>query len=301
MDTRPAAAPAEGTSREVAQRLLQASPAPLDFQTSVAWDTPAPDDAWYCVPERLPLFGTPLWQRMDDQQRREMSRRELASMMGLALWSELLLMETFARLLTRRDPRDPRTQYALTEISEEARHSAMFSQLLDRLDCPDYRPPAALHRAAACFLPSRDDLRFATPLIFEEVLDRFQREAARDERVHPLVRQVCRIHVADEARHISFARSAMRDSVRRTPPARLAVQRQRMGVRTLAATKLLVNSRVFRDMGLDPRVARSQVRANAHFRGTLLWSGAKVVPFLTGIGMITSAERFWWRRAGLLQ
>ncbi|MFE0581402.1 diiron oxygenase [Streptomyces sp. NPDC058874] len=300
MDTRPTTAPPEGTSHDVARRLLQASPPP-DSQTSVTWDTTAPDDAWYCVPERLSLFGTPLWQRMNDKQRRETSRRELASMMGLALWSELLLMETFARHLTRRDPKDPRTQYALTEISEEARHSAMFSKLLDRLDCPDYRPPAALHRAAACFLPSRDDLTFATPLIFEEVLDRFQREAARDERVHPLVRQVCQIHVAEEARHITFARSAMRDAVRRTSPARLAVQRQRMGVRAMAATRLLVNTHVYRDMGLDPRAARSQVRANPHFRETLLWSGAKVVPFLTDIGMITSTERHWWRHAGLLQ
>ncbi|WP_411107694.1 AurF N-oxygenase family protein [Streptomyces sp. cmx-4-9] len=301
MGTHPTAAPAEGTSHEVARRLLQVSPPPLDSQASIAWDSPAPDDVWYCVPERMPLFGTPLWQRMDDKQRLEMSRRELANMVGLALWSELLLMETFARALTRRDPRDPRTQYALTEISEEARHSAMFSQLLDRLGCPDYRPSAALHRAAVCFLPSRHDLRFATPLIFEEVLDRFQREAARDERVHPLVRQVCRIHVADEARHITFARSAMRDSVRCMPPARLAVQRQRMGVRAMAVTKLLVNPRVFRDMGLDPRQARSEARANAHFQGTLLWSGAKVVPFLTDIGMITSTEKLWWRHAGLLQ
>lgn len=302
MDTEPAAAPAAGTPHEVARRLLRASFSSAESRSSpLPWDAQAADDAWYCVPERLPLYGTPLWQRMDEHQRREMSRLELASLMGWALWFELLLMETFARLLTRRDPRDPRAQYALTEIAEEAQHSALFGQLMDRLDCPDYRPPAALHRAAVWILPSGDDLRFATPLVFEEVLDRFQREAARDDRVHPLVRQVCQIHVADEARHISFARSVMREYAARTPPARLAVQRQRMGVRAVAATRLLVNSRVFRDMGLEPRTARRQARANPHFRETLLWSGEKVVPFLTDIGMITPVEKHWWRRAGLIR
>ncbi|MEU6313809.1 diiron oxygenase [Streptomyces sp. NPDC047014] len=92
----------------------------------------------------------------------------------------------------------------------------------------------------------------------------------------------------------------MRDSVRRTPPARLAVQRQRMGVRAVAVTKLLVNNRVYLDMGLDPRAARSQLRTDPHFRETLLWSGARVVPFLRDIGMITSADKHWWRHAGLL-
>ncbi|WP_353963489.1 diiron oxygenase [Streptomyces erythrochromogenes] len=127
-------------------------------------------------------------------------------------------------------------------------------------------------------LPGRPQVRHAADL--RRSPRPLPARGSRDERVHPLVRQVCRIHVADEARHISFARSALRDSVRHMPSARLAVQRQRMGIRAVAVTKLLVNSRVYRDMGLDPRVARSETRANAHFRETLRWSGAKVVPFL---------------------
>ena len=48
--------------------------------------------------------------------------------------------------------------------------------------------------------------RIAGTMYVEEILDGLQRQAMDDESVQPLVRQVSRIHVIEEARHISYAR-----------------------------------------------------------------------------------------------
>src|SRR5207302_348104 len=47
---------------------------------------------------------------------------------------------------------------------------------------------------------------YGSVLIVEELLDRLQREAMADENVQPMIRMVNRIHVLEEARHVTFAR-----------------------------------------------------------------------------------------------
>ena len=53
---------------------------------------------------------------------------------------------------------------------------------------------------------NRGPAAYSSILVAEEVLDRLQREQANDEAIQPLMRQVNRIHIMEEARHVSFAR-----------------------------------------------------------------------------------------------
>ena len=55
---------------------------------------------------------------------------------------------------------------------------------------------------------------YAGALLVEETLDRWQRDSMTDERLQPLTRMVNRIHVTEEARHVTFAR----DELARTMP-----------------------------------------------------------------------------------
>ena len=57
----------------------------------------------------------------------------------------------------------------------------------------------------------------------EEILDIFQRDLMKDERVQPLTRATSQIHVVEEARHMRFAR----EEVSRRAPALSGWQRRK--------------------------------------------------------------------------
>ncbi|WP_221358975.1 AurF N-oxygenase family protein [Streptomyces beigongshangae] len=286
----------------VARRLLTASAVrSYDPRTEIDWDAPLAPDLWFWPPERLTLYGTPLWDRMDHRQRVTLSRHEAAHMVRMAQWFELATIRLFARYLMARDGLDARAFYALTEMGDETRHITMFGRLLDRLDCRIHPMPAHIRLpfplAAACF---QDITLFASALIFEEVLDRYQREAMRDERLQPLVRSVCRLHVSEEARHVSFARAELCDAVRRASRGHLAFNRSFTALLASYTVPALVHPDRFGDLGLDPRQARHQARHNPHHRDTLLWAGEKLIAFLTEVDLIKGPQHPLWRHCGLM-
>lgn len=287
----------------VARRLLHASAShSRDPAVDVDWAAPRTEGAWYLQPERLSLYGTPAWEAMDAEQRVELSLREIGSHVAMSTWFELCTIRMFAGYLEARDIRDPRTHYALTEIGDETRHLIMFGRLLHETGCPLYGPPPHLRRLFSVFSPTFQDLTtFSLILVIEEVLIRLQRETARDERVQPLIREICRIHVTEEARHVSFARAEIHDAVRRASRGRLAYHRELTGFGAFMALRSLLHPSVYDGLCPDPAAARRQARRNAVFRESMLWSGEKLVPFLTEAGMITRAQHHWWRRAGLMR
>ncbi|MFG2334007.1 diiron oxygenase [Streptomyces sp. NPDC048604] len=291
------------TPETVARRLLQTSAAhSFDPVTDIDWEAPLEEGAWFCVPERLSLYGTPLWEQMDQRQRIELSRHEFASLAGVGSWLELCLIQMLARYLTTRNLKDARTHYALTEMGDETRHITMFGMLHRKLDCPEYGPPAYLRRVfAAGSLAFQDLSTFALTLVTEELLDRFQREIARDERVQPLIRRICQIHVIEEARHVSFARTELRHAMAHASAPRRAFHRQLTALAASLDVPCLLDPALYRAVGLDPDEARRQARSNPHFRETMLWSGEKLIAFLTEVGMIGRAQHPWWRRAGLMR
>jgi hypothetical protein len=291
------------TPEAVARRLLRASASlSYDPEADVDWAVPCTEGAWYLQPERLSLYGTRVWQAMDAGQRVELSRREAGSHVGMSTWFELCTIRMFAGYLETRDIRDPRTHYALTEIGDETRHLIMFGRLLREMGCPVYGPPAHLRHLFSAFSPTFQDLTtFSLILVIEEVLIRLQRETERDERVQPLIRAICRIHVTEEARHVSFARAEIHDAVRRASRRRLAYHRELTGFGAYMALRSLIHPAVYDGLCPDPAEARRQARDNDRFRESMLWSGERLIAFLTEAGMITRAQHHWWRRAGLMR
>ena len=165
-------------------------------------------------PERLSLYGTPMWDAMSHEQRVELSRHEIASIASVGLWFEIILMQMMVRELYDEDPRSERTQYALTEIGDEIRHSVMFGRAIARCGAPAYGPTPHIHRLGRGFKTVASGVSaYASILVAEEILDRWQREMMKDERVQPLTRMVSRIHVLEEARHMTFAREEVERAV----------------------------------------------------------------------------------------
>jgi hypothetical protein len=111
---------------------------------------------------------------------------------------------------------------------------------------------------------------------------------------------VSRIHVLEEARHMTFARDQIERTVPALSRAQLSWHRTITAQTAMFVTRSLVNPRVYAAVGLDPKEARREALANPHYRETLLWMGERVMAFLDEQGLVTRAQRPTWRRAMLL-
>jgi hypothetical protein len=284
-----------------AARLLTASARhTLDPALEVDWAAPVDPEGWAVAPERISLYGTALWDDLDDAARRTLARNEAASLLSVGLWFEVLLMQMLVRHAFDLDLRRPHAQYALTQVGDETRHSVMFAKAVDALGCPDYRPHGRLHRVGGWYghLGAGASM-FASVLVAEEATDRLQRESMHDERVLPLLRAVARVHVVEEARHVRFAREEVTRLVPTLTRAQLEKERWLTALVGTEVVNSLWQARVYRSVGLSGRTGRAAALANPHHRATRRYMLEKVLAFLSEVGMVGGpSERLWQRAAG---
>src|SRR4051812_30003851 len=257
--------------QELSSRLLgSAAKKSYDPVVDIDWAAPIPDDLYGLSPEWSTLYGTSLWDRLSEDQRVTLTIHEYCSISGVGIWFECLLMQLVLRDIYGEDPAQPHVQWALTEIADECRHSVMFARTAETFGAPSYQPPPSILRLGTAFAARADGpSAYAAILVAEEILDIFQRDLMKDERVQPLTRATSRIHVVEEARHMRFAREEI---ARRTPElSTWQLRRQRTLVAAVAAIGAdnLVQPGVYAAVGLDPREARRAARANEHHAGKL--------------------------------
>ncbi|RYE76998.1 MAG: diiron oxygenase [Myxococcales bacterium] len=286
----------------LADRLLKSSARQnYDPELDIDWSAPVNHDMWGMPPERLSLYGTDLWDGLSEEQRILYSRHETASIASVGIWFELILMQLMIKDLYDADPRAQRSHYALTEVGDETRHSLMFGKAIGHLGLPAYGPRKQIHTVGKVFDKLASGVSaYASILVAEEVLDTWQRELMKDERVDPLIRMVSRIHVLEEARHMTFAR----DEVQRQWPKLNFVQQQYhqvvCGQVVYMLARSLVNPEVYSSVGIDPAEGRRAALGNPHYRETLRWMGAKPVAWLKGEGLIPWHQQRAWNASLLL-
>ncbi|GAA4665720.1 MULTISPECIES: AurF N-oxygenase family protein [Amycolatopsis] len=293
----------EDEGREkTADRLLKSSAGKFyDPEVDIDWGAPLPEGGLYQLEHRCSLYGTHLWDRLTPEQRVELGKHELASIASNGIFFEVLLMQLLLKEVYNSDPTTRHVQYALTEIADECRHSTMFARFVERVGAPPYGPVKIVHRLGK-LLPfiGYGPALYGSILVAEEVLDRLQRESMADEGIQPLVRMVNRIHVLEEARHVTFAREEV---LRRTPKlskAELGYQRWLIASVSFAITRSLINPQVYKAVGLRPREAWETALANPHFQETIRWAGERIMGFLTEAGLVGAPGMGLWRKSFLL-
>jgi len=260
----------------------------------IDWDSPEVPGRYHVQPERMTLYGTPIWDALTEAQRVELSKHEVISGARVGLWFEVLLMGMLAAHAYNQDPASLHTQYALTEIGDETRHSVMFARWADRYGGIDYKVHPVVHHLGKVFrlvAPTGPSM-WAGTLVAEELLDRLQREGMNDERLQPLTRMVSKIHVVEEARHVRFAREELVRSMASTHwgPSRY-FHRVFAALAAAFIVRSLVSPKVYASVGRDEKASRKAALANPSYQDTTRWMGEKIVPFLEEVGMVNRTAR----------
>ncbi len=161
----------------------------------------------------LSVYGLDL--DLTDEQWATLSREEMAAIFDAGVRFESSLMANFGISLAYRDDlTDPRVTYMLHEVGEETRHSRLFVRVISQL-----RPTAKNPFTGLTFKVMdrivmgwalRHDAAFMVMILFgEEGPDLLQKLAVEDPETDPFIKQVNRYHRAEEARHLSFARTVL--------------------------------------------------------------------------------------------
>jgi hypothetical protein len=271
----------------------------LDPFEYIDWSLPIDDSAFHLPPEILPLYGTAAWNAMTELEQIAYSRHETAALCGAGVWFENELMQVLLHHLAELPVTDPAHRYLLVEVADECRHSMMFGEYIRRADTPAYRP-ALSGTSLGSDNDSAGDRSVAYLLILavEELLDFMNRATMRDERVHPVSRAMAKLHVLEEARHVSFAKTYLAEVWETLDDAARA--------EVAAAAPVLVS--VVADLSVDPLVyehlgiadGAEIARANPRHRETIVAGLAKLTTFLREVGIIDDDNRATWAGFGLL-
>lgn len=267
----------------------------------IDWDAPLEPGKWFLTEKRCSLYGTDLWNSLSMEQKLICSREELAASFALGVWTEFMLLQMVARYVYDREITSPQVQYALTESADEVRHMIMFSDLTEKMGANVYKIPFRTRESGRL-------LKFLAPvpwlwallMLTEKIFDKFQREMAADESVQPVVRSMSRIHVVEEARHISFAQSELEVFLPKISKAqRFALQMVlALTVKTLSTE--VFNPEMYRRAGLDPKVARRTALNNPNNAATFKWAAEEIAPYYQSIGLIDGLSEKIWKQAGFL-
>lgn len=199
----------------VLQHLAELGAEYRDPLTSIDWTAADASRPWL-PPEVLSLAGLPAQASMDPTVLNKFSRVEFARLCAAGLWLEgLLISRVMKDGCVTTVPAEARVM--LQEVREEAGHSLMFVEMIDRAGLggvPLLGDIRLLSWIAHRLHPESAEF-WAMVYIGESVTDSFALAALRAENgtICPLAREVLQFHHKDEARHIAAARTLLKSRI----------------------------------------------------------------------------------------
>jgi hypothetical protein len=180
-------------------------------------------DSYWLPQSALSLYGLAEYATLSEAVKKRLSQCEFVNIVHSGLWLEGIFLRRISRRL---ELGLPAAEYAffLHEIREEAGHSLMFMRAIEEsglsLPLDAWRKPRFADFLAR-HAPAGGVLFWLATVIAEDLPDKFNRyvrsHAGGD--MNPVIRQICTLHIVDEARHIAFARrqleAALAGSARR--------------------------------------------------------------------------------------
>ncbi len=279
-----------------------------DAYADIPWDDPdwalVADDPRLVLNEADPLATSDWYQALPLDRQAEIGLFRMAACMKTGWHFENFLQRgLLSRAMVEPDG-SAAFRYLHHEIIEESQHTLMFQELVNRSGLPVRGMPLRWRWAAEASLWW---LVHLDPAVFfllvlggEDPADHLQRSMLRCGIGHPLVERIMRIHVTEEARHLSFARHYLKRVVPSLGPARrtaLAVQAPLL-LGVMARMMLVPPPDLRRHCGVPRSVVRQAFRTD---QGRAFMSGsvAKTRKLLREVGLVPRWAAPLWQLMGV--
>jgi P-aminobenzoate N-oxygenase AurF len=281
----------------------------FDAYADVDWDHPDnaidPRDPRWELDSGSGLARTDWYRSLPAETRARIGLHGITSNMKAGLQFENVLKRGLLEYAFRLPDGSPEFRYVYHEVIEEAQHSLMFQEFVNRtgLETPGLPWELRLGSRNVVGVARRfPALFFVFVLGGEDPIDHVQRTVLRSgKEIHPLLERIMRIHVTEEARHLSFARSYLRTNVPKLPSWRrraMAVQAP-LVLATEASVMLRPPRHLVRTYGVPDAVLREAYGPGSQGRQDAKDSLRKVRTLLVELDLVTPPAKRLWRRLGI--
>ncbi|MEV2267341.1 AurF N-oxygenase family protein [Nonomuraea africana] len=275
----------------------------------IPWDDPDflidPADPRWELPPVDKLGRHPWYQSRSPETRARIGLWRVATAMKIGLQFENLLKRGLLNYAYRLPNGSPEFRYVYHETIEEGHHGMMFQEFVNRTKLPIRGMPGPLSLLAqvAPWIPLiSTELFFVFVLGGEDPIDHVQRKVLKNGyKHHPLEEAIMRIHIAEEARHISFARHYLRRRVPRMPRYR----RFALGVISpiilgfMARIMLAPPGPMVRAFKIPPQVVKEVYSGSAEAQAEIRDSVGKTRELCAELGLINPVTRRIWKAMGI--
>lgn len=279
----------------------------FDAYADISWDDPGlqiePDDPRWILADGDPLGDTAWYRALPRVTQARLGLHLVAAQMKIGVHFENTLSRGLLELASEEPNGSPAFRYAYHEVIEEGQHSLMFQELINRtgLDVPGVAPIERwASRRVARLGRTFPELFFLFVLGGEAPIDFVQRRALARPGAHPLLERIMRIHVLEEARHLCFAQSYLREHVPRLGAFRLLTLRLRTPLifKAMSEQMLRPPREIIGAYGIPDEVVRAAYGSLAH-RRAVCDGLAPVRALCIELGIITPLLVPLWRALGI--
>jgi hypothetical protein len=280
----------------------------FDAYADIDWDGDEfridPTDPRWELGEVDALGATEWYRAQTPEVRARIGLHLVASKMKTGLEFESVLKRGLLEYAANLPNGSPEFRYVYHEVIEEAQHSLMFQEFVNRagFDVPGI--PRALQRATRRIVKMGrrfPELFFVFVLGGEDPIDHVQRRALKAGDAHPLLEHIMRIHVTEEARHLSFARHYLKRRVANLSRRRRLVLRYQapMILAVMARMMMQAPRDVVREHGIPSHVVRAAYTDNPAHRAETIEALRKVRNLCRELGLVTRRSERLWRALGI--
>jgi hypothetical protein len=198
----------------------------------------------------------------------------------------------------------PEFRYIHHEVIEESHHSMMFQELVNRTGLKVKGMPGYLKLLAEkVVLPMQKifpQLFFFFVLGGEDPIDHMQRTELRYGNPPELIKQIMKIHVTEEARHISFARQTLKLTVPDLSKFRRAILSLLVpGLMAIMVRLMVYPSANFRKINSVPFKDYVESIRSPQSRQLLKDAASKPRKLVTELGLMNPVAKIIWEVTGL--
>jgi hypothetical protein len=281
----------------------------FDAYADIEWDSPEfaidPTDSRFELFPDSPLGSTDWYRSRPDDTRARIGLHMITSNMKAGLQFENVLKRGLLEYAFGLPDGSPEFRYVYHEVIEEAQHSLMFQEFVNRagLETPGLTGDVRLaSRRVVSMARKSPAMFFVFVLGGEDPIDHVQRTVLRQGReLHPLSERIMRIHVTEEARHLSFARNYLRTNV----PQLSSWQRRSIALKVplilsqMAGVMMRPPAHLVRTYDIPKPVLEHAFGPHSQSGQDVRDSLRKLRTLLVEIDLVTPGSKKLWRRFNL--
>ncbi len=289
--------------RDDLRRLYEkAKEAQWNAASYLAWDTPVDPQAENVADQLIPIFGTPMWQKLDPKREIPLLRQHATSY----LLSNFLHGEQGALLASSQIvcavPSADAKLYAATQVVDEARHVEAYDRYLREKVELSYPISPHLRQLLDEILQERRwDMKYLGMQILVEGLALAAFGLIAQTANEPLIKQIVRMIVQDEARHVAFGVLSLEGIYADMSESELRDREDFVVEASRLMRDRFLMQEVWQNLGLPVDDCLAAVKTSPIMQTfqSLLFS--KIVPNTKRLGLLTPRVRRGFEELGVIQ